>query len=453
MKNIIYILSLLIVMLLNYKAGATHNRGGILTYLHISGTTYEATITTYTVQSSPASTVELELFWGDGTSDTIPLLSSDLVADNVLKNIYIKQHTYSSEGTYLLHVENPNRNAGILNIPNSINTHFYIESELITSAQNPSNNSAQFSAVPIFNFTANTFNLNSCFYDPDDDVLTYELVSAKGLNGEVVLGYTIPQGVTLDPVSGELRWENPNQIGSFVFTIKVSECRNGGLVGSVLLDVEYTVNSLQDDVVFGDLSLWQIDNEGNYFITVEPNDSIGFWLSVTNATELVAFGEAFIAPGNAVFYAVTLPETEKLFYWQPSTARCAPYVTVFRGIGDYTKDLTLLIYVREQGMEYCDTVCNGVLPVKEYETDNSFILYPNPASEITYLNYYLPYDAHVTIEVFDLFGKRILLLDNADRQGGNYKVELNTAALSAGTYVCRMIVDEEVITKKLVVVN
>lgn len=84
----------------------------------------------------------------------------------------------------------------------------------------------------------------------------------------------------------------------------------------------------------------------------------------------------------------------------------------------------------------------------------AFEVYPNPANEIAYLNYYLPYDAHVTVELFDLFGKRVALLDNGNKAGGNYKLELNATALETGTYVCRMIVDnEEVITRKLVVVR
>lgn len=93
-------------------------------------------------------------------------------------------------------------------------------------------------------------------------------------------------------------------------------------------------------------------------------------------------------------------------------------------------------------------------PVAAIEDIISFEVFPNPANELAYLSYYLPYDAHVTLEIFDLFGKRIAVVDNANHQGGNYKIELNAAALGAGTYMCRMIVDDEqVITKKLVIVD
>ncbi len=83
-----------------------------------------------------------------------------------------------------------------------------------------------------------------------------------------------------------------------------------------------------------------------------------------------------------------------------------------------------------------------------------FEVYPNPATEVAFINYYLPYDAQVTIEIFDLFGKRLAMLDNANRQGGNYKLEINTTEFETGTYICRMVVDNtEVITRKLVVVK
>ena len=51
---------------------ATHNRAGEITYKHLAGNLYEVTITTYTKISAPADRPELEIFWGDLTSDTIP---------------------------------------------------------------------------------------------------------------------------------------------------------------------------------------------------------------------------------------------------------------------------------------------------------------------------------------------------------------------------------------------
>ena len=52
-------------------ANATHQRAGEISYVYISGLTYEFTITTYTYTPSPADRPQIEVFWGDGTSSII----------------------------------------------------------------------------------------------------------------------------------------------------------------------------------------------------------------------------------------------------------------------------------------------------------------------------------------------------------------------------------------------
>ena len=58
--------------LCNLFAWATHNRAGEITYTHITGFTYQITITTYTkLSQQQADRSSLNMIWGDGTSDTI----------------------------------------------------------------------------------------------------------------------------------------------------------------------------------------------------------------------------------------------------------------------------------------------------------------------------------------------------------------------------------------------
>ncbi len=192
---------------------ATHNTGGIITYRHLSGNTYEATITTYTKVSSPAQNTELELFWGDGSSDSLPRISSINVSPGILKNSYTGIHTYASTGHYILHMEDPNRNAGIMNIPNSVNVPFYLDAELITSNTNAENNSALFTGIPVFDLNLDTFSFNFGFYDPDGDILTYDLITPGGFDGYPVAGYTLPSDVSVNHVTGQLEWAAPTQIG------------------------------------------------------------------------------------------------------------------------------------------------------------------------------------------------------------------------------------------------
>ena len=432
MKKILLI-SLVAVFVFYSKLFATHNMGGIITYRHISGTTYEATVTTYTKSSSPADRPDLLLYWGDDFSDTIPRISSELVSNNVLKNIYIGTHTYSSTGHYILHVEDPNRNAGIINIPNSVNVPFYIEAELITDGLNSENNSALFSGIPIFDLNTDSFSFNLGFYDPDADILTYDLIAPIGTDGSDVSGYSLPGEVSVDHVTGQLDWNVPSQIGDYVFAVKITECRNGEVVGSVVFDMKYTViNQPGNEFQFQNLSTWNMNNNGNYSYILLPNESFQLQVTLANASSLSAFGEPFISSNIATFNTVS-SATDKLFSWQPTVARCSPYSVVFRGKSDMERDITVLIYVRSQNMEYCDTICGAALSVESVPGNNHVVVFPNPAAAQLIIQSPVKI---TSVHIFDITGREInpvtlsfadgqTILDISHLQHGNYVLVIN----------------------------
>ena len=91
-----------ILIAISTIAGATHNRGGEITYIHISGNTYQFTITTCTKSSVIADRQELEINFGDGTGidtvrrDTVISLSPA----NAQKNIYIINPHFCRSGYF-----------------------------------------------------------------------------------------------------------------------------------------------------------------------------------------------------------------------------------------------------------------------------------------------------------------------------------------------------------------
>ena len=243
----------------------SHNRGGEITYLHLGGLTYEFTITTCTDLGSAtgADRPELYLDFDLGTPyaqrDTILRVSQQPLSINHQKNIYIGIHTFTSSGTHRISMEDPNRNAGVLNIwpgGNSDDIVFALESFLIISpvlGALGGNNSVQFSECPCpaLGCVNKPYCYNPMSYDPDGDSLSYELVIPLGSGGvPLILGnfYVFPDAIgggnlTIDPVYGTICWNNPMVVGEFNFTIKISEWRNGYLVGSVLRDVQLTIKN------------------------------------------------------------------------------------------------------------------------------------------------------------------------------------------------------------------
>ena len=141
---------------------ATHNKAGEVTYKHVSGLTYEITVTTYTDSSAPADRPKVEIKWGDGSSDTVSRFNGpdndgdgipdgEYIGNSTKKNFYIAQHTYPGPSTYVISFEDANRVTGVTNIPNSVNIPFYVQTILLINNVVGENNSPVLLYPPIDN--------------------------------------------------------------------------------------------------------------------------------------------------------------------------------------------------------------------------------------------------------------------------------------------------------------
>jgi hypothetical protein len=68
------------------------------------------------------------------------------------------------------------------------------------------------------------------------------------------------------------------------------------------------------------------------------------------------------------------------------------------------------------------------------------VIYPNPAVTQTTLEYNLPTDARVTIELYDVVGRQVAVLFSANQAEGVYKMPINTSELAGGLYKVRTII-------------
>ncbi len=93
---------------------ATHNRAGEITYKQIGPLTFEITLITFTDPTTLAHQQRTELYFifSDNTQDTFPRISETLAGINISKNEYSGVHTFPAVGTYIIAMEDPNRNAG-----------------------------------------------------------------------------------------------------------------------------------------------------------------------------------------------------------------------------------------------------------------------------------------------------------------------------------------------------
>jgi gliding motility-associated-like protein len=271
------ILILILFLFFFINLSATHNRAGEITYVQISDLTYKITITTFTYTLSYADRPQLTVEWGDNTSSIADRDSIFFLPNYYKKNVYTTIHTFPGPGVYKIVVQDPNRNYGVKNIPNSVNVVFSIRTILIV---NPAmgRDATPVLLNPPYDKAAkgHIFIHNPAAYDPDGDSLSYMLTICTREDGKPIENYTFPPAshkFYVDSISGDLVWDAPIDTGKYNVAMEIQEWRNGKKIGIVERDMQIEVfNTNNSPPVNGPLR--------NY--CVEAGDTIDFLVKATD---------------------------------------------------------------------------------------------------------------------------------------------------------------------------
>jgi len=324
----------------SFSANATHNRSGSITFKHLYGNTYEFTVKTCTQSSSEADRPELEIKWGDGEKDTIQRINVVTPNPNtydIQENYYIGIHTFTGPGSFIVSLEDPNRNSGVINIVNSVNQVFCIQSEIVISPFiGAPNNSLIIEDCPCPEFAClnQTYCYNLSAYDLDGDSLAYSLVPCRGedcleMSIPNIYNYPLEVGggiLSIDSITGTLCWENPQIQGEYNIAIKISEYRAGIYIGSVLQDMQLTVKQCNNDQP-------SIEDKPDICVFVGENVNIQFTANdQSDAVHIYATGAVLNLEENPAQF---VENTQSLtvngnFIWTPNCeqAKHQPYPVI-----------------------------------------------------------------------------------------------------------------------------
>ncbi|MDF2447824.1 MAG: hypothetical protein K0R26_328 [Bacteroidota bacterium] len=252
------------------KAPAAIHAGNI-TYSWIGpgAYTYQIKCTIYSTNTLTDNLCTLNMItFGNGTSGGFPRINGSctgpcspacegviLPGGTIKQNEYVATHTYPGPGTYIISVDVANRNAGINNIPNSVQQIMHMSSLLVIPMfDTGKNNSPLFGNHPISSgcFNNGCFTYNPSATDMDGDSLSYELAMCKGYS-VTAPGYSYPNPgaggtFSIDPGTGTINWCNPQYNGDDNVVILIKEWRKNDdgdyyLIGYVERDTQFTIST------------------------------------------------------------------------------------------------------------------------------------------------------------------------------------------------------------------
>jgi gliding motility-associated-like protein len=335
---------LVLVTFYFFNLDATHNRAGEITYVQLSDLTYEITITTFTYTLSFADRQTLDVEWGDNSTSTAPRISMLTLPNYYRRNIYKIIHTYPGPGIYRIVVQDPNRNEGVKNIPNSVNVVFSISTILTVNPAMGRDNTPVLLNPPYDKAAYHyLFIHNPSAYDPDGDSLSYKLTVCTRENGRPIENYTLPpatKSFRVDSISGDLIWDTPADTGKYNVAMEIQEWRGGKKIGVVVRDMQINVYETKNKPpVNGPLSDYCVeagDTIDFLFTATDPNNDYLTLKATSGVFTLTSCPAKFTRVDSVPGFA------SSRFRWIPchEAVRNQPYNVIFKS-DDYNSDVKL----------------------------------------------------------------------------------------------------------------
>ncbi len=265
-QNLKYICGLILVFAFVGVSNvfATHIRAGeiIAERISVQALTYRITVVGYTDTRSSVVFGPGTINFGDGREEQLNTESDfalvEPLGNMIEKNTFVITHTFQGPGTYTIRFQEFNRNDLTLNMDNSVDTPFYVETQITIDPFIGVNNSPVLTIPPVDNGAINVRYIhNPGAFDPDGDSLAYEMDVPKQAFQRPVNNYRSPASpefsfnqedgstpafLVLDPIFGDLIWDAPGTAGQFNVAFRIKEYRK---LNGVWEQIGYVVRDMQ----------------------------------------------------------------------------------------------------------------------------------------------------------------------------------------------------------------
>ncbi len=465
--TLIRILSISALFLFSFGMKGSHIKGGYITYEHVSASSYQFTITLFSKKSGGINTDSLSYFLSDGFYKTIARDTAIHESDSsTLRSIYKTAPKNLNFGYTTIWVRDQNRIGGILNMDNSTNTAFYMESTILVDPFQGPNNSVQLASPPIFSIHNNAISTtNLTAFDPDGDLLKYELIAPQSDVSTQVINYLLPDSIAVDSLNGSITWNKPTIPSIYSYALKISEYRNGVEIGYTIIDFCVSVTSINSNKVFDGFSNWPTDQNGRFVFHLEPSDTLNLGLTYFDShadsmTQQVFNGD--FESGNNALVSEILTSNPSIYLSFQMVAEavdvsCTPYTFTFRGksyhSGDETSnDLAISVYIKDSTINNCPILPNT--RISKPELRKELVIWPNPFSTAQHSNLFLKLDQKTqlrtcSVQIIDVLGRRKFNQVYYNKTN----LMLNLTHLEAGIYTVLLRSENGILAKQKLIVE
>jgi hypothetical protein len=478
------LITLLLFIGCSFCLHATHNIGGTISYRHLSGNTYQITVVTTTNYSGPAvnadrceqkvyiqnaagsiiDSVMCPRVNGTGSCSSSPSATNGVTimfGSAVYKqNVYQSVYTFNT-GSYTLIMMDANLTGGIINITGDSSQQPMvvmagIEINPFTSC--PVNSAVCGNYSLGFASLHNNFSYSSFTTDMDGDSLWFDFIPTPGQSAQAIPGYIFPSayGITIDHQTGRINWPNPSQQGLYLFTVKVSQYRNGYYVGYIThnISVNCAASGTFSSVFQTGNGSWMAGNPPS--LHAVPGVPVNFTviykclgISGSNMTATIGDNPAWLTMGSNVIGDSVVFNS---YGWTPaaSDAREQPYLFSFEVLNAVSSNsffsdaYTVLVYV-DGGTPA--PLCPA-LALHENKEDRLLYIFPTPAKDYLELQFAEDADCNRLILV-NAIGQEILTSELAQ---SSKSVVLNVSGIPGGMYYLILKNNQSIVTRKKVII-
>lgn len=453
--RVLYLL-FLFALVLN-QAQATHVRGGTISLKHLSGLTYEISVHSWLDMGSSVSfgggllTVNGKTVLSLGEDDLFSEEFIEIGQETAYADLTLT-HTFEAPGTYAITYQEFNRDAGILNMFNSVDTPFTVKTTMTIDPIYGNNSTPRPAVLPwgMAKLREDYFH-SVAFNDQEGDSLSFHRAVALSSDSTLVEGHQFLSGFgdsfAIHPVSGELQWLNPDVSGKFVFAILVREWRKVG-DGYV---------QLSESVFDGMIIVDDRDNNPAATIDIENFNCLGLDQPHTMNIELPegAVGQVYFSSayeGTILIDGETLPSTgmgleveentevDFEFFSDHLSSNRMNFLSIV--IQDTSN---LIIGSREL---HFSSDCSSIVTNLSDSEVRPVRLYPNPANRVMNIDLSHLAGKPVEIQMYNSVGKEVYwdsLIADHDA------LQFTVAGLPRGIYLVKVAYDKKQHTERIVV--